>query len=181
MYYQNYEDYMRSVLGYPSGSYSPNTYYNDGYSENMMQQQTNTIQDENPEWYPEIYKIVYPMVRKTCDDNRNAEITEDLIENMTNIVYTNIEVGDIDVSGNQSQSINQPQELRNGDVPNPRVKAQSQETRETRQLRHDNPLLRDLIRILILRELFDRRRPNRPPFPGRPGHGIMHPPFPRYY
>lgn len=173
MNYQNYEDYMRSILGYPVNN--PNTYYNDTAQDYMPQQVAGTI-EENPEWYPEIYKVIYPMVRKACDDNQNAEITEDLIENMTNVIYTNIEVGDVEVSGNQSQTLQQ--ELKNGDVPNPRAKMQ--QPRETRQLRQNNPLLRDLIRILILREFFDRRRPNRPPFPGRPGSGPR-PPFPRYY
>lgn len=176
MNYQSYEDYMRSVLGYPIDNH--NTYYNDSYQDVIMPQQMANTQEEKPEWYPEIYKIVYPMVRKACEDNQNSEITEDLIENMTNIIYTNIEVGDVEVSGNQSQTVGQ--ELKNGDVPNPRAKVQ--QPRETRQFRQNNPLLRDLIRILILREFFDRRRPSRPAFPGRPVPGPgPRPPFPRYY
>ncbi len=177
---QNYEDYMRSVLGYvPNTS---NTYYNNSQSY-MPEQVTENVIEEKTEWYPEIYKIVYPMVCKACDENQNSDITEDLIENMTNIVYTNIEVGDVEVKGNQSQTI-QP-ELKNGDVVNPRAKIQQQ--RETRGPRPNNPILRDLIRILILREFFDRRRPPyhgrpgpRPPFHGGPGAGPI-PPFPRYY
>ena len=169
MDYQNYEEYMRSVLGYvPTNQ---NTYYGENYSN---QQDTNPV-TENIDWYPEIYKIIYPMVKKACDENQNQDITEDLIENITNIVYTNIEVGDVDVSGNQSQTIGP--ELRNGDVINPRAKLQTQ--RETRAPRSNNPILRDLIRILILREFFDRRRPVRPPFPGRPG--IRPPEPPRFY
>ena len=165
MDYNNYEEYMRSVLGYV-----PNTYYNENM-QNYMPQQTEQKVEENTEWYPEIYKVVYPMVRKACDDTQGQNITKDLVENITNIVYTNIEVGDIEVSGNQSQTI-QP-ELRNGDVINPRSKTIQQ--RETRGLRPNNPILRDLIRILVLREFFDRRPP-RPPFPGRPGPGSI-PPF----
>ena len=170
MNYQNYEDYMRSVLGYV-----PNTYYGENKPNYISEQVSNIIEEKN-ELYPEIYKVVYPIVCKACDDNQNAEITEDLVENMTNIVYTNIEVGDVEVSGNQSQQI--IPELKNGDVINPRAKLQPQ--RETRTPKTNNQLLRDLIKILILREFFDRRRPPRPPFHGRPGPG-MPPPMPRYY
>ncbi len=172
MDYQNYEDYMRSVLGYDQNNWNT---YNNYKLQSQIQQQVPNTQEEKLDWYPEIYKIIYPMVRKACSENENNEITEETIENITNIIYTNIEVGDIEASSNQNI---QP-ELRNGDVPNPRVKNQQ---KETRQFRNNNPLLRDLIRILVLREFYDRRRPNRPPFPIRPG-GPMEPrpPFPRYY
>lgn len=176
MYYQNYEDYMRSVLGYPTNNENQGTYFNEIYRDS--DQQDNFEIEEDLDWYPEIYKIVYPMVCKTCDDKRNTQITNDLIDNITNIVYTNIEVDE------KMENEKQP-ELRNGDVPNPRVK--QQERRETRQFGPRNPLLRDLIRILVVRELFDRRRPHRPhnrpvrpQFPGGPGMPPP-PPMPRYY
>lgn len=167
MNYENYEEYMKNILGYV-----PNTYYGDDYQSYNSQQYDQ--RQEEIELYPEIYKIIYPMIRKACDDSQGQDITRDVVENVTNIVYTNIE-GDIDVSGNQSQTI-QP-ELRNGDVINPRAKTQPQ--RETRSPRTNNPLLRDLIRILVLREFFDRR-PNRAHFPSRPrppfGSGMQPPP-----
>lgn len=162
MNYQNYEEYMRSVLGYV-----PNTYTSDNMTNYMPEQTIQTVQ-ENVELYPEIYKIIYPMVQKACNDAQNQDVTRDLVENVTNIIYTNIEVGDTEVN----QTVQQP-ELRNGDVINPRAKMQPQ--RETRSPRPNNPLLRDLIRILVLREFFDRRRPPQiPPFSGRPG---PRPPF----
>lgn len=184
MYYQNYEDYMRSVLGYPNST--PNT-YDDYYDE--MTQATPNILEEREEWYPEIYRIVYPMVCKTCDDIGNRDITEQLIDEMTNNIYINLEV-------EEKEDEAPKQELRNGDVRNPRAK---EPERETRQRRPNNPALRDLIRILILREIFDRRRPRppvrpprppmpgpRPPFPGGPrpsfpGGPGMPPPMPRNY
>ncbi|MBR6033804.1 MAG: hypothetical protein IKP28_03585 [Clostridia bacterium] len=171
MNYQNYEEYMRSVLGYNPNNWDTYSNYN---PQNQMQHLTN-MQEENQDLYPEIYKVIYPMVRKACKENESNEITEETVENLTNIVYTNIDIGDVEVSDNQITQ----QELRNGDVPNPRARSQQ---RETRQSRNNNPLLHDLIRILVLREFFDRRRPNRPPFPIRPGEPIgPRPPFPRYY
>ena len=175
MYYQNYDDYMRSVLGYPINNDSSNTYYNDLNHNNTMQYDIEI--EEDPNWYPEIYKIVYPMICKACEENRSTEINGDLINNITNVVYTNIEESE------KEETIKQP-ELRNGDVPNPRAKQAEQ--RQTRNFGPRNPLLRDLIKILVIRELFDRRKPSRPgnrpprpPFPGGPG--MPPPPPPRYY
>ena len=82
MSYQGYEDYMRSVLGY--SPYVPNNYtYTDeqediySYSNDMMHFQP--AQDLSP-FYPEIYKIIYPMVCRLCNVNLNREITKELIE-----------------------------------------------------------------------------------------------------
>ncbi len=186
MYYQNYEDYMRQVLGYPPGD---STYYENQFTQEntnaKYEQMQNRIQ-EKKEWYPEIYKVVYPMVCKACDEQGGNEITEDAVENITNVIYTNLEIGDVNLTGNDIKT--QSQELRNGDVPNPRVKIQEQ--REVRGMKQNNPILKDLIRILVLREFFDRRPPKpprppfpgnqRPPFPGGPGM-VPPPPMPRYY
>ena len=74
MYYQNYEDYIRSILGYPVQN-------NMGCSVAYNSDQTNTYSNANIEYltstprysneildlYPEIYKIVNPMVCKICE------------------------------------------------------------------------------------------------------------------
>lgn len=166
MYYQNYEDYMRSVLGYPNTA-PENTYTEceDCYFGNSRIPQN----AEESELYPEIYNVVYPMVRKLCDENSGKPITRDLINQMTNTIYMNIEVEE--KRGDEKPK----QELRNGDVRNPNSKENIE--RETRSPVIRNQGLRDLITILLLRELFDRRRPPfRPPFPG-PGPRPR-PPFP---
>jgi len=102
------------------------------------------------------YVIKFTMADGTT---KEVEITEDMIDNMTDEIYRNVEdVGtELSVQANKMQT-----PLKNGDVRNPNAK--EPEIRETRQR---NFLLRDLIRILILREL---SRPNRPPYrpPVRP-------------
>ncbi len=158
MDYQNYEEYMRSVLGYsPMGNIYTDTY--DSRNDYYYDMADNMLNRNLDMYYPDIYKIVYPMVCKICNQNMNREITEDMIENMTDEIYRNVEdVGtELSVQSNRTQT-----QLKNGDVRNPNAK--EPETRETRQR---NFLLRDLIRILILREL---SRPNRPPYrpPVRP-------------
>lgn len=135
--------------------------YMDTYNTPM---QMNTYEDDRDieELYPEIYRIIYPMVCKICN-NPPARITEETIENMTNEIYINVE----------AQGMNQTTisvETRNIDPKSGNNKEIKQE--ETRQ---QNFLLRDLIRILILRELLRRRRPGRPKPPFTPHR----PPMPR--
>ena len=121
MYYQNYEDYMKRVLG---NSYS-NEYINQNYNsyvsatpsipvnanvmkntnikpKNDMQNKSN-ISTYNKDMdklekivkikkmYPDIYCLLIPMVNKIVEENKNKEITVSLIENMTIEIYNNIE------------------------------------------------------------------------------------------
>ena len=172
MDYQNYEDYMRSVLGYNTGNIYANTYNprNDFYYDMSNMDADYIMPEENDysDLYPEIYKLMYPMVCKVCTDNSYREITKDLLEKMTDEIYLNFEAED-----RQPQNMRTP--LKNGDVRNPNAK--EPETRQ--ETRQGNYLLRDLIRILILREMSRRRRPNRPPFPppGRPPMPRPRPPM----
>ena len=170
MDYQSYDDYMRSVLGYQTGNniyantYSPrNDYYYD--MPTMMTSTYNTNDTERlNEFYPQIYKLIYPMVCKVCSQNANREITKELVDRMTDEIYINFESDD-----RQTQPVRQP--LKNGDVRNPNAK----EPEVRQENRQNNFLLRDLIRILILRELL--KPGNRPPFgPGSGGRPPMPPP-----
>lgn len=185
MYNETYDDYIRSILGYP-----PARGYEDSYqdyrNQNMnynMTSNINTTSDMDLEsCYPEIYKIVYPMVCKKCDSVR-MPVTNDDIQNMTDEIYFALE-GRAEVQLN----INLGNEVRNSEIsstnvaktvdkkPDVKISETSSQNRETRQF---NRNLRDLIQILLIRELLRRRRrrlpmpgprpPMRPPF--RPGFG----------
>ena len=167
MDYQNYEEYMRSVLGYSPYVERNYTYTNaqeDMYNNYVNMPATPNMQptQDLTEFYPEIYKIIYPMVCKACNMNSNREVTKDLLEQMTDEIYRNVEPEE------QQTTLRADVQLKNGDVINPNAKEPEQQTRETRQ---NNFLLRDLIRILLLREWGRPTRPPvRPPFP--PGGGI---------
>mgnify|MGYP004515943237 FL=1 len=174
----DYEEYMRSVLGYnqiPNNIYtgsSPtydNYYYDTSYLNSRNYNNVNDDEIEN--LYPDIYRIIYPMVCKSCSQNSGRDITRDLVDTMTDDIYYNIEPDERQPSANTARPV-----LKNGDVRNPN--AREPETRgETRQ---GNPVLKDLIRILVLRELL-RRRPNRPLVPPhRPPRPPM-PPFRPYW
>ncbi len=184
MDYQSYEDYMRSVLGYSPYIGNNYTYTNEqedmyNYSNSMEMPNlmaTNEQSQNLNHLYPEIYKMVYPMVCKACNINANRELTKDLLEQMTDEIYINIEP-EQEANNRKRAEI----ELKNGDVVNPNAKEPERTPKETRQT---NFLLRDLIRILILREW---GRPNRPPIrpqypPQGGGRPPMRPPIrPRYF
>ena len=198
MYYNDYEDYMRSVLGY--NNQDQNMYNMDYYMPNRMQGMMPTYQNEccnmknedNVEdLYPDIYKIVNPMVNRVCSRN-NKPITNDLIEQMTMEVYNSIEADDINVvninieTGDVNAEINRKSQ-ENRDTKISAEKKEVRSSEEKRQRRPNNPLLRDLIRILILNRLFGINRPGnrppmRPPFPGpgMPGRPPMPPMRPRF-
>lgn len=171
MYNETYDDYIRSILGYPVRNQFDQ--FNQGQQEYQGYQEYrnptfntninisgNNVELENS--YPEIYKIVYPMITKKCENVRESNITKDDIENMTDEIYYALE------SKNETQ-VNIKKR--------PEVKV-SETTGEKRQL---NGGLRDLIQILLIRELLNRRRPPfRPPMPNPPGPGPrppMRPPF----
>ena len=171
MYNETYDDYIRSILGYPARNQF--NQFNQGQQEYHGYQEYrnptfntninisgNNVELENS--YPEIYKIVYPMITKKCENVRESNITKDDIENMTDEIYYALE------SKNETQ-VNIKKR--------PEVKV-SETTGEKRQL---NGGLRDLIQILLIRELLNRRRPPfRPPMPNPPGPGPrppMRPPF----
>lgn len=159
MNYQNYEDYMRSVLGYANNEPS---YTYDSYYPRIEEPR----QEEIENLYPDVYRIVNPVVEEVCNRNRNKHITEDLVRTMTEEVYNNVE-------GNSKLQVNVQvkTELKNGDVINPNARQSETQRAQTRQR---NFMLNDLIRILILKNLLRPRPPVRPPFPG-PG---PRPPFP---
>lgn len=155
MYNSNYEEYMRNVLGYNMGM--QNTYL----EERDMYEINNNYEGMNLEaLYPDIYRMIYPMVQKVCTRATGA-INEELIKSMTDEVYNAME----------EREVRQFKEVAKG---NTEIKNNNiQSTRRTEDVRQNNFMLRDLIRILIIRELL-RRRPGRPPM-GRPP---MRPPYP---
>jgi len=145
-----YEEYMRSILGYqPMNSYDIK--YNNWDIQNMAAMNTVQIQ-ELEKCYPEIYRIVYPMIQRACNQNTRP-LTKELVDNMTDEIYFAIE--DKEMLENRN----------------------NEEASEDRQIRR-NTNLNDLIRILILRELLGRPGfpGGRPPRP-RPPRPPMRPPM----
>ncbi len=162
MSYQNYEEYMRSVLGYSPYVGNDYTYTDEqediyNYSNDTMQVTPTAPTQDLTQFYPDIYKIIYPMVCKVCNINLNRELTKELLDQMTDEIYQNMEPEEEECPTRKEPP------LKNGDVRNPNAKEPEVQVKESRRT---NFLLRDLIRILLLREW------------GRPGRPPMRPPFP---
>lgn len=175
--FNSYEEYMQSVLGVNMpNTYNQNTYMPRGNEYFEPRMQDTNLQEVN-NLYPEIYGIVYPMVQKACSMRSIGTINEIQINEMVEEVYNAIEPSEeIEVRTEVNST------LKNGDVRNPRAK----EIRETRRP-HNNYLMRDLIRILIIRELlqggWQGNMPPRPPMGGPGGMPGGRPPVirPRIY
>lgn len=213
MYYQDYEDYMKNVLGnryipeymnqangYPYNYYAPtysmpmnipaNPVSNiPEYSQFQTERQDldavevgsnlGVVQiTEDTEkiakvkkLYPEIYILLTPMVEKTVLENSEKEITEELVESMTNQVYNAIQ-DDMNV-----KQVNTNQSLTNNKNVNGNVK-QVSNIQVAR--RPENHSLKDLIKILLINSLINNLRSNRPG--QRPPHRPENrPPMPRNY
>ena len=78
MYYNDYEDYMRNVLGYNNMRDNTYSYFSRDTSNSNIEQM-----------YPEIYKIINPMVCRACDNNTQP-ISEYMVEQMTDDIYDNV-------------------------------------------------------------------------------------------
>lgn len=172
MYHESYEEYIRSILGYPNYG---NAMFENSY-QYMPDNFRNTEQNSELEaCYPEIYKIVYPMIKKACVSNTRS-ITPDLVDELTNEIYSSIE------TDNQiNLTINLTNEIQSTENRNASSHMKSESVKENRgeDRQFKNRGLQDLIRILLIRELLGRPGrflENRPPFlPNRP---LMRPPFP---
>lgn len=139
MYNESYEEYIRSILGYPN-------YNSMDYSDFNLES-----------CYPEIYKVVYPMVNKACSNNTKP-ITPELVEDLTNEIYSAIEI-DNEINLNINLTNKVQNNNRNQKISSNSIKAETEMTEENRgedrQIR--NKGLQDLIRILLIRELLKGR------------------------
>ena len=113
MYNETYDEYIRSILGYP-----PTSSYNDNFQafNNQNMNYENRMDSELESCYPEIYKIVYPMITKKCNNVR-ANLTNDEIENMTDEIYYALE------ERNEIQlNINLTNEVRNSETNSQKIR-----------------------------------------------------------
>ena len=166
----SYEEYMNSLLGYPMGTRNVNANIMDTYEENnsiTYNQSAHALE----ECYPDIYKIVYPMICKACLFI-NEEITEELVERITNEIYENLEQEEMPEEKRSAQvKVNYSNVPNNRNIryANQRIRTESIKEENCIETRQRNFLLNDLIKILVLRELIGRgKRPPKRPMPPRP-------------
>ncbi len=182
MFYSNNNDnYMQDLYFYnqtPNNTYFPNNMQNynmmQGQNPNMMYNNPNMYQNQMNQnmnnLYPDIYRIINPVVSRVIANSNYQFLNEDALNNMTDTVY-NIVEGQIDLNDNvaqsesssssQSASSNTSSVSSNGSnriSETTRQSSISQTSSNSKPNRNDN-LLKDIIKILILKELLSR--PNR--------------------
>lgn len=157
--YNEYENYMRSILGYPnyqeeemSSTYFPYRDNRDFVDESKYENM-----------YPEIYRILKPMIKKICESRMSSEITEDLIESMTDEIYMSVE-SEIDVVNVNVTTENEYSRSNNQGRSGNNVKMGVESKENEKRACCSNPMLKDLIKILLLNQIIN----NKPPRPNRP-------------
>ena len=158
MYYRNYDEYMRNTLdnykdmttndatvnntamnGMAMNNVAANDMVANNVATNNMAQ--NTGQDLEG-MYPDIYKVIHPMVAMAAS-NINMPVTEEWLGAIVDNIYDRLEA---DGRINLGMNFNMETDV-DSRYPRPR---------------HRDRHLRDLIRILLLREIIGGRRPIRP-------------------
>lgn len=167
MYNQNNDNYIRNLLGYnlDNNAYVSNNMNPYEYNSfNMSRMDIYNNMPENfinlEEYYPDIYNIVYPMIQKEVNEN-NRTINNQNIEAMVDRIYYSIEMDES--FENRSSTVNQNEKKEDKSINKQDVKKEDRNI----ETRHQNSLLKDLIKILLLRELIRK--------PGRPGNNSFRP------
>ncbi len=155
-----YEDYFQNFLGYPGNMYQNPCgrleenyiydqcvtypgYNNMGYVPYNLNK--NVIRKRKLEdLYPDIYNIIYPMVRKICMENKK-DLNREVLDEMSNEIYNNLETNEginlnITIT-NDSKAVERSREL-------------------NLEKENKNNILKDLIKILILQELIKTNNSN---------------------
>ena len=180
MYNNVYQEYINNIIGIVP-RIQPDFKYNTYSNINYFQERGDT-NNELERLYPELYKLLYPMIQTACMRNTKP-ITEETIDEMVKDIYSNFNVDDVTIL-----NINLTNDVRSNGKTNEISKSsnikstsktvaenRNNEVNEERNLRSSNYVLNDLIRILLIRELLERPG-DIPPFrPGFPGQG--RPPF----
>lgn len=168
--------YMNSfgnnMMGYPNMQMMNNAMSNNIQPNNQMMQNPTMFSNNIPvqnlnNLYPSIYRILNPVVSRVVSNN-NQPISEDLLNNMTDTVF-NIVEGQVDLGNDQMQrnTQNENQSSSNTTSNTSTNNSTSSRTTETRQQSNSQTsfrnnrgesLFRDLIKILIIKELLSRNQ-----------------------
>ena len=127
MYNNVYQEYINCMIG---GTSKWGLDFQDNMI-NLYSNFQNTTNIKLEQFYPELYKLIYPMIQTACMRNTKP-ITEETINEMIQDVYSNFNVDDVSFSetrdSNRHEKVSKP----------------------------NNYVLNDLIRILLIRELLGR-------------------------
>ena len=141
MYYpNNYDGYMQDFYFY---NQNPNTYmnFNPGFMPNYNSAHTINLSY----YYPSLYKILMPVIIRVIQNSNFQFLNEEVINNIVDTVYSIVE-GDViqpEPRAETANNINQ----QNG----------NSQTNKPNNSNRDNELLKDIIKILVIKELQNRQ------------------------
>lgn len=149
MYYQN-ANYMQDLNYYnqtPNYGYYP--YGPNGGNQMPMQTQNLSTM------YPAVYRIISPVVTQVLATNNPGYLTEDSFDNLVSTVYNIVEK---DIPKTNEAISNNSVSTENSNGGNCARNASSTNSVSTNVTKNQNSLLRDLIKILILNEILNKRQ-----------------------
>ena len=180
-YNQMPNDFYNPYLGMQAVNSQPLGYQNMGINQNQ------NMYNQNPNnLYPSIYKIITPVINRVIAGTNLPYLTENNLNNMVDTVY-NIVEGQIEFE-EQIEEIHNNEDL-NKPIASTQTNSNIQNSRNPNELRNSSSnnnlsnstnvnnavsptkrsssrdyLLRDLIKILILKQIFSRNCNNLMPF-----------------
>lgn len=183
--YTNNDNYLQDLYNYNQmpNNYNqfmnnnciqnPNMFQNQPNFTNGMYVNPNMFQPSNTQnlttLYPSTYRIINPVVSRVVQNSNYQFLNEDTINNMVDTVFSIVD-GQIDYREEEVplQSQNQTMNSTSSNTSSNSTQTQRQTTTEvtrtqintTTQNNRADGLLRDLIRILIIKEILSRRNNN---------------------
>lgn len=178
----NQNTYNSMMAGMNNNGNISNTMMNNGMYMNQVQNPNMYMQNTNQptninSLYPSSYRILMPVVSRVVSNSNYQFLNEDVLDNMVDTVY-NITEGQINYENESEQvttrerntnaqtnttSVSQTNQNNNNttNVTNSttRVNSNTTQTSNNNSTNNSNDdLLRDLIKILIIREIISRRQ-----------------------
>lgn len=141
-----YDDYMNDFMYYNSNNPNNLNYMqmNNGFN-NMNYMPQNNLEN----FYPSIFKIIQPVVRRVVAGSNYQYLTEEVLNNMVDTVY-NIIDGENSLNSRNSEADN----LQNSENRRTSTSNTSQDSSQSRNNQNNNKLLKDLIKIMLLNEIY---------------------------
>ena len=126
---------------------------NQGIPNSQMYQPQSGVQNLS-NLYPSVYKIVNPVITRVLATSNNSMINEEYLNNMVDTVYNivegQIEIGDDTIQRNtQQENTTQTNASTSRNQETTRQQVSQTNSRNTR----NDSLLRDLIKILIIKDI----------------------------
>ena len=170
MYYQNYDDYMRDVFYFnqiPNQMPNPNMgFQNIGFNPQVSQMGQINPNINYSNMFPSIYRIVQPVVSRVVTGNNTQYLTEDNLNSMVDTVYNIVEgdvVNSVENDSQTTQTVSAQAVRTTNTTSNNNNNSNNQSTSRNCENQNATILLRDLIKILLLKEIICRNNMRRVP------------------